>query len=587
LIDIRSIGASISDCIVVVDLEGRLTYGNPRVYEVTGIDPGLNVGKPIGEVLSTDGKDEIGQLIRGLFSTGRPVRAEVELDSTSGGRLFVELNASAIQDSDGRVAGAVAAFREISGRKAWAEELQARNRELKLLNAISASINRSQDLKDMFFSVLNDVIDLLKAESGGIYMVDSSPPGQMKLWAALPYASAGTVERFRQTYTPSMRVDAGRVHVSDERMSECVAAPAGSGRVVTVPITVKTRLSGLMVIRSGDVPGAPRPWEAETTAAQLLSIGSQLGIAIENQQLLARVTEASRHLSDIIEESPDAMLTTDVAGVVKSFNRSASRLLHYAQEEVLGKHISMLLPQGSDFKIEAGRSYVREFRRKGDTSVSLNISAAKLSRSDINDGYIITLKDLSGISGLMITPIFETAAEGDQEYHFDKGRMYLIDKSRTGGYMDIFVDQVRHNIQGLCITRLNPKAVRDRYGLEKTPVIWLNGGDVTYGETVIKPGNVSSLTATVSEFIARTGDGVVLLDGMEYLLARNGFDAVLKFAQHLNDRLMTSNSRAFFCIDAGALDDRQLHLLLTEMTEFRKTRADYKQTSITRYGGGG
>ncbi len=303
-------------------------------------------------------------------------------------------------------------------------------------------------------------------------------------------------------------------------------------------------------------------------SSQLLSIGSQLGIAIENQMLFSKVKETSQHLSDVIDESPDAMLTTDTVGTIRSFNKSASRLLKYAPGEVAGRHMSTLLPTGSDIRIDTARSYVREFRCKDNTLISLNISAARLSRSDINDGFIITLKDLSEISGLKITPVAENDVDYDQEYHFNKGMIYLMDKSRTDRYMDIFTDQVKHNIQGLCVTRQNPEAVRDRYGLEKTPVLWLNGGDIAYGEKAINPGNISSLTATIADFVARSGDGAIMLDGMEYLMARNGFESMLKFVQYLNDRIMTSNSRAFFCIDTGALDDKQKHLLLTEMKEF-------------------
>ncbi len=311
-------------------------------------------------------------------------------------------------------------------------------------------------------------------------------------------------------------------------------------------------------------------WEAESTMVQLLSVGSQLGIALENQQLFNQIKVTSQHLSDIIDESPDAMLTTDMAGVIRSFNKSASRLLIYAPGEVVGRHLSTLLPQGATFKLEAARSYVREFRRKDDTLINLNISAARLSRSDISDGFIITLKDLSDIAGLKIVPLSERAVDSVQEYHFDKGVIYMMDKSKGDHCMEIFTDQVMHNIQGLCVSRQNPQAIRDRFGLEKTPLLWLNGGDAVYGETAIKPGNLSSLTATVSDFVAKTGDGVVMLDGMEYLMARNGFDSMLKFVQYLNDRIMGSNSRAFFCIDTGALDDKQRHLLLTEMVEFKE-----------------
>jgi two-component system cell cycle response regulator len=360
-------------------------------------------------------------------------------------------------------------------------------------------------------------------------------------------------------------VDSGKVYTVAGARSSSVTASGYNGTIIAVPVAARSRLVGLMTFY---VDSATTGTVPEGTMAQLLSVGSQLGIALENQVLFNQSKVTSQHLSDIIDESPDAMLTTDMAGVIRSFNKSASRLLKYAPEEVVGRHLSTLLPPGASFKLEAVRSYFREFRCKDDSLINLNISAARLSRSDVSDGFIITLKDLSGIAGLKIMPISEQAVDSKQEYHFERGVIYLMDKARVDHYMDIFTDQVLHNIQGLCITRQNPQLIRDRYGLEKTPLVWLSGGETAMGETSIKPGNLSSITATVSDFVMKAENGVVMLDGMEYLMARNGFDSMLKFVQYLNDRIVTSQSRAFFCIDTGALDDKQRHLLLTEMVEF-------------------
>jgi PAS domain S-box-containing protein len=422
----------------------------------------------------------------------------------------------------------------------------------------------------MLYSVLTDATDLLQVQSGAVYLADNARPGQMSLRATRPYVMSGTSELFRQTFIPAVRVDTGKVYATDVEHSDCIATPAGKGLIITVPVTSKSKLVGLMAFHAGAADDARYLWESEHTSSQLLSIGSQLGIAIENQVLFSKIKETSQHLSDVIDESPDAVLTTDTAGIVRSFNKSASRLLKYAPGEVVGRHLSTLLPEGASIRIDTARSYVREFRCKDDRLISLNISAARLSRSDINDGFIVTLKDLSEISGLKIVPISENAVDYDQEYHFNKGVIYLMDKGRTYRHMDIFTDQVKHNIQGLCVTRQNPKYVRDHYGLEKTPVLWLNGGEVAYGEKAINPGNISSLTATIADFVARSEDGAIMLDGMEYLMARNGFESMLKFVQYLNDKIMTSNSRAFFCIDTGTLDDKQKHLLLTEMKEFQE-----------------
>ena len=109
---------------------------------------------------------------------------------------------------------------------------------------------------------------------------------------------------------------------------------------------------------------------------------------------------------------------------------------------------------------------------------------------------MITLKDLSEITGLRVAPVTETAVGTRSAWHFEPGLIYLVDKRKRQDYMEVFADQVKHNIQGLCVTRQNPKKLREQYGLEKTPIIWLNSGDVP-GESVIKPDNISGLAATI------------------------------------------------------------------------------------------
>ncbi len=66
---------------------------------------------------------------------------------------------------------------------------------------------------------------------------------------------------------------------------------------------------------------------------------------------------------------------------------------------------------------------------------------------------------------------------------------------------------------------------------------------------MIKPDNISGLAATIHKFMADAKDGLILLDGMEYLMMRSSYETLLKFVHYLNDRVMQSNSRAIFCID--------------------------------------
>jgi PAS domain S-box-containing protein len=305
--------------------------------------------------------------------------------------------------------------------------------------------------------------------------------------------------------------------------------------------------------------------------ADLLSIGSQLGIAIDNHTLMRTLRATSNYMAEIINESPDAILTADAQGYIISANKRAARVLQYDMVELSGMNVKQLLPPGADVLVMAGdRSYVREFMRKDGTKITLNISTSHFESGDVAGGFIIALKDLSEIAGLKIVPIEENAIEGVRKYNFEKGYLYLMDKGAGRDCMEVFADQVKHNIQGLCITRNNPKKLRAYYGLEKTPIVWLNGSDLPTGEHCIKPDNLTGLGATIYKFLSEAKDGIVLLDGAEYLVARNSFESVLKFLHLLNDRVMVSNCTVLLCMDPLSLETRQLHVLLSEMREFKE-----------------
>ncbi|MFC2154107.1 DUF835 domain-containing protein [Candidatus Altiarchaeota archaeon] len=127
----------------------------------------------------------------------------------------------------------------------------------------------------------------------------------------------------------------------------------------------------------------------------------------------------------------------------------------------------------------------------------------------------------------VLTPITPTAEEQSQEdmtWDLVSGKAYLIlGKSRERAY-DVFVDQVTHGIQGLCISRDNPNWVRETYGLKKTMILWLT--DVKTPERI--PPQLEEISIIVHEFVKKSENSVVLLDGLDYLITNNNFNIVLQ-----------------------------------------------------------
>jgi CheY-like chemotaxis protein len=156
----------------------------------------------------------------------------------------------------------------------------------------------------------------------------------------------------------------------------------------------------------------------------------------------------------------------------------------------------------------------------------------------------------------------ELPKKSAKEHDLRKGFAYLVRETKPHKSFEIFVDQVTHNMQGLCVTRQHPTVIRKEWELEKTPIIWLSN---QLGKVYVNPTNIGILSDTVIRFVEKSSDSVVLIDGIEFLIVNNDFEKVLRMIHHITEAVMEYKSRLIISVDPRTLSTREIALLERNM----------------------
>ena len=153
-----------------------------------------------------------------------------------------------------------------------------------------------------------------------------------------------------------------------------------------------------------------------------------------------------------------------------------------------------------------------------------------------------------------------------RKYNLEQGYSYVIKEEIPDQAFDIFKDASKHGVACLCVTREYPEKVKDKYDIKSLPFLWLSMDQEK--PFARDPTNLALLYSDVKTFISENKGCMVLLSGLEYLISQNDFPRVLKFLQHINDKIAVTDSVLLAPISPLTLPESQLKLLEKEMRSF-------------------
>ena len=141
----------------------------------------------------------------------------------------------------------------------------------------------------------------------------------------------------------------------------------------------------------------------------------------------------------------------------------------------------------------------------------------------------------------------------------EKGVCYLVKEKKPDVSYRLFEVLLEQKLPGLVVTRQYPERVRRERGLTEARIIWLSH---TPGEDFHNPTAIGTLAKVLQKFIEDNGgEGVILLDGLEFLIINNGFLQTLMFVEHVNEFIMQHRGILLLPVSPETLEEKELALL--------------------------
>ncbi len=163
----------------------------------------------------------------------------------------------------------------------------------------------------------------------------------------------------------------------------------------TGEINVITQVSGLNYAELTSYPVKNERGEVEECVVFILDITDRVLYQEEMLALYREVTQTKEYLESLIDNSADAIVTSDLNGIVTSWNQGAERIYGFTEEEVLGKY----LPFVPDFLKETERGHTEKV--KGG-EVLKDIETIRNRSDGISIEVSLTLSPIKDASGKII-----------------------------------------------------------------------------------------------------------------------------------------------------------------------------------------
>jgi hypothetical protein len=171
---------------------------------------------------------------------------------------------------------------------------------------------------------------------------------------------------------------------------------------------------------------------------------------------------------------------------------------------------------------------------------------------------------MSKLDTASVIPSVEEHILNDRSVRITKGRGVIVEDPKSKLSFKLFArliapeeSDIRRD--GYILSRRAPAIIREEFGFKNVMITWMASGS---GQDVVDPTKPGLMAHAIMEFLSKTKNGVVLLDGIESVMVHNDFNRAVRMLEQINDFVMQYQGYLIVPVDPKAFNSRERAMLM-------------------------